>query len=404
MKITKINGLGSFGVYVDDFDYSSADAWKELEQVNLKYLITIVRGNGQDRWNDIAFGSRFVYRPRALPMTKLMEKYGRNWNNPDVLDEQDKLAHAHRPFMQIDEEVGRYAWTRISGERTDQGMVRGMFADTELLWHSNGSGDNCFSPLVMLYGKRSMMGSSTGFVVTADWLDEQTESFRSELEDLSIIHEWIPNAIEPTGPPEHEALLRSNFADWKPAEMPLIMTSPGGIKGVHIGAGTFTKFKDMSAEDSEKLITRLRKEIMCEKWTKDLWWEHDQGDLYLFDNSITLHNRTFEPGTNITEALQKRLGYRTSGDYLSKMDWEPSQMESWRSERAKRLEFHYAAADVTSAGVLRWLLQNESQSSIADFSKKLQEVIPATFEQVNKFQTSSPEEVWKEFYNKFDIQ
>ena len=41
-----------------------------------------------------------------------------------------------------------------------------MFAEGELLWHSNESGDIAFTPAVALLGVENVKQSATGFMVT----------------------------------------------------------------------------------------------------------------------------------------------------------------------------------------------------------------------------------------------
>lgn len=356
MKITKMNGLGSFGVWIDDFDWKSPEAWKELEQLNLKYLVTVIRNNNQDAFEDILHNWNVISRLRYSSSVQLVDKYGENWSKPETYtDPTDRLMV--ESFKRISVDGNKYSggWVRVTGELNDEGKNTGMFVDTELLWHSNGSGVKTFAPLVGLYGRRSMLGSSTGFSVSPDWLDEQTESFRSELEDLVAIHQWVPYAIEPTGIAECEEHLKNVFAEPEPSEMPLIMTSPGGHKGVHLGLGTVSGFKDMPKAESDALLEHLTKELTSPKWTMDVWWPNDQGDFYLFDNSITMHNRTFQPGTDIRAALQKRLGYRVAGDYASNQEWIPSNDPAWLEERNKMWPLHRFWGEVGELRHLRAL-------------------------------------------------
>jgi len=45
MKITKIPGLGRFGIFIDDVDFTtmSDDQWLEIGQLHLQNLVTIIR-------------------------------------------------------------------------------------------------------------------------------------------------------------------------------------------------------------------------------------------------------------------------------------------------------------------------------------------------------------------------
>lgn len=330
MKITKMNGLGSFGVWVDDFDFDSPEAWKELEQINLKTLVTVVRNN-KDVWKQVQQHWWLTCRVRTSSRTYFIRKYGDHWNSPGHWDHEDRISQMNMSRVAVEDLPGGIA--RVTGKLDDYGHNIGMFTDTELRWHQNGSGVRTFAPCVQLYGKENMLGSSTGFGVTADWLDEQSESFRSELEDLVAIHQWIPRMIQPTGLEECEKHLRLSFSEVEPSEQPLVMTSPGGITGIHLGLGTLSGFKGMAQKEADNLIEHLTKELCDSKCTMDVWWPHDSGDLYLFDNTITMHNRSFRPGIDVKTALEKRVGIRIAGDYPSKIYWRPSEMQPWAKNR-----------------------------------------------------------------------
>ena len=45
MKVSKIPGLGRFGVYIDDLDFNTItnEEWMELGKLHLETLVTIIR-------------------------------------------------------------------------------------------------------------------------------------------------------------------------------------------------------------------------------------------------------------------------------------------------------------------------------------------------------------------------
>ena len=90
MKITIMNGLGSFGIYVDDFDHKSPEAWKELERLSLKYLVVVVRNKGVHAWEDITTNIHIMIRTRFSTKAHLVEKYGKDWKNREVFDDVDR--------------------------------------------------------------------------------------------------------------------------------------------------------------------------------------------------------------------------------------------------------------------------------------------------------------------------
>jgi alpha-ketoglutarate-dependent taurine dioxygenase len=304
MKITKIPGLGRFGVFIDDLDFSQLtdDEWMEIGKLHLESLVTIIRNVKID--------------PRSYEL--LMAKWG---NARYLSDFTLKMKYADKGAKQIDQEdqdlikaAALITATevhpesriiRVSGKRDKDGNPLGMFAEGELLWHSNESGNLVFAPGVSLLGSEGVVGSCTGFLTTTDWYEDQTESFRSELDEMTIRHEFTPGRISPGIPREQDIIVYRNMCP-VPTEMPLVCSSPGGIKGLHYSVNTISSIKGMSHDDSQKLFKEIDKTLFVDKYMYDHWYQQDN-DLCLFDNSITLHRRL--------GGITNRMCFRIQHDY-----------------------------------------------------------------------------------------
>ena len=344
MKTTKINGLGSFGVYVDDFEWDSAEAWKELKQINLKSLLTVVRGNGTTQnFRSIIKNSYVLGTSRRSRDAYYIKKYGTDYIGKfDSWDETDKISFSIVSKWKMTDDYGLSPnnWARVTGKRDEKGDLTGIFGDTELLWHSNESGIYSFAPLVALYGAQHMTTSATGFCQLTDWYEQQSQSFQSELKELVAQHKWKPKAIEPQADDRYEIAMKGNFTGGVDdmVEMPLVIKSPGDITGLHFSEHTIIGFKGMSQAESDKLVDRIRSEVFNETYIYDHWWENDSGDLLLFDNSIMVHNRSIRPGLDMTQELTKRLGYRCPLDYAGMEDYNPYFQEPYISRRNESMK------------------------------------------------------------------
>ena len=163
-----------------------------------------------------------------------------------------------------------------------------MFAEGELLWHSNESGDIAFTPAVALLGVENVKQSATGFMVTTPYYYGVSDSFRSELDEMVLIHNFMPGKINPGLNSPQDNLMYRNMCPDPDTEIPLVIQSPAGVKGLHYSFNTVTGIKGMSNSEAEKVLEEIRKGL--QQYTYDYWWENDD-DLLIFDNSIVQHRR-----------------------------------------------------------------------------------------------------------------
>jgi len=315
MKVSKIPGLGRFGVFVDDLDFNnlSDDDWLEIGKLHLKNLVTIIRNvNITPRQYEL-----LVYKwgvARELQTLRLMKKYqGANWfdigsqevvNGIAVPEEDKKWVYNISHIMATDIHKDTRL-VKVSGKKSQDGAPEGLFAEGELLWHSNESGQLCFTPGVGLLGVSGVVGSATGFATTTDWYESQSESFRSELDEMIICHEFTPGRINPGLRIEQDQILYKNMCP-TPQEIPLVIQSPGGITGLHYSVNTINTIKGMTITESQKIFDIINGGIFSNNNIYDHWYQQDN-DLLFFDNSITLHRRL--------GGITNRLCYRLQHDY-----------------------------------------------------------------------------------------
>jgi len=318
MKITKIPGLGSYGVFIDgvDFNNLTRDEWLEIGKIHLKNLVTIIRKTSMTQemlaTRILEFGD-----PRYNLKNIMVKKYNMPFemivsladiNDPliETVD-SDAINGLYNTYETTD---SGHVVGKVAGGYDKQGRPKGLFAEGELLWHSNEAGTLTWTPGVALLGAKGVKGSATCFMTTADWYQEQSESFRSELDDMIITHRFTPGKINPGLNKKQDATIQANMCP-KDQDIPMVIQSPGGIKGLHYSINTVSQVRGMTQKESNKLFTKLNKELFVEKYQYDHWYKNN-GDLLLFDNSITLHRRL--GNTN------GRLCYRIAHDYTNLQD------------------------------------------------------------------------------------
>lgn len=349
MKVSKIPGLGRFGIFIDDVDFAtlSDDEWLEIGKLHMQNLVTIIRDcnlhwqNQPEwlmKWGDTRYGIRY----------NMLKKYqGKTWSqvvklaltdSPEIED-IDKIRLSNIARMQeIDPVTGRHVM-RVSGKKDEKGNPLGMFAEGELEWHSNESGTLTFTPGVALLSSEGMTNSATGFLTTPDYYENVSNAFRSELDEMILLHRFTPGKINPGLRLEQDEVMHANMCPVDDTEIPIVMKSPGGIVGLHYSINTIYSIKGMTKEESDSVFKEINKELFTDKYIYDHWYKTN-GDFCLFDNSITLHRRLGDT-TN-------RLAYRVQHDYsnLQEEFWQPYLKEEYaRKYEDEIVDF------VTTAGI-----------------------------------------------------
>ena len=309
MKISPISNFGSFGHYVDDVDYNniSKEEWLEIGKLNLKGLVTVLRNVNISK-DQYFQGIKLFGVIESTLRASLVKKYGHDF---DALNEEtykdfsdeEKYYLRNKKYMWEKTEKGT-TLTRITGIIDGQERPTGDYGrGDDLGWHSNESSYLAFAPVVSLLGYKGMIGSSTGFVQTVDYYESLSESFRSELNDMILVHKYTQGNLDPREKTEtmHQVNVKMVMCPTDEAETPLVVTSPGGHKGLRYNVHTAYKIKGMTEEESAKLFAKIDKDLFTEKYIFDNWYKSDN-ELVLFDNSVTLHRRI---GSDLN-----RLAYR----------------------------------------------------------------------------------------------
>lgn len=339
MKISKIPGLGRFGIFIDDVDFNSIteEEWRSIGELHLQNLVTIIRNTNLD-----VFKYQNLILKLGLTRTnqahRLQKKYNMSMGqifmavmeNSSIIEEADKKFLISASKLILIEDGKPTSITKVTGIKDSNGDPLGMFADGELLWHSNESGDLCFTPGVSLLGKSGVVGSATGFITTVDYYESLSEGFRSELDEMIILHRFTPGRINPGLIEEQDSIMQKNMCPVDDSRIPLVIKSPAGIKGLHISVNTIHKIEGMSDSESEKLLKKIQDDLFVEKYIYDHWYQSDS-DLCLFDNSITLHRRL--------GGITNRMCYRLQHDYnfIQPEPYVPYLQEPFISEYKKRM-------------------------------------------------------------------
>jgi len=304
MRIKKLDGFGSYGSVVEDINLNSVtkDEWYKIKKVHSESLLTIIRLEEKIDY------LRYVFLIKDIGTSdysvKKFEKLS-SIISPEKLQRSSVVANN---FL-VDPEYNTLQ--RITALKDNNNVPLGAFGDGELLWHSNGSGSLDFTPGVALMGVQDMEGTATGFVQTADFYEGLSESFKSELKEMVVVHNFKEGTINPVPVPDQELIFKLGMCLEDNVRIPLVIKSPSDIVGLHLGLNTFDYIEGMSKEESNRFLNYLKSHLFTEKYIYDYWWENDQ-NILLFDNSITLHRRLLNKNS-----CESRIAYRIAFRYES---------------------------------------------------------------------------------------
>lgn len=350
MKVSKISGLGNYGIFIDgvDFEHLTDEEWIEIGKLHMDNLVTIIRDCNLDWTKQIDWCTKWG-GSRSIMRYNILKKYpGKNWNevvkmskaDSAEVDKIDKIRLSNVARMQEYSPDGkRMLSMRVSGKKDKDGNALGMFAEGELLWHSNESGTLTFTPGVSLLGYENMIGSATGFLTTTDYYENVSESFRSELDEMILLHRFTPGKINPGLRMEQDAVMHGNMCPDDDVEIPMVIQSPGGIKGLHYSINTVHSIKGMTKTESDRVFEEINKELFVDKYIYDHWYKTNN-DFLLFDNSITLHRRLGD--------IKDRLAYRIQHDYSMLQDafWQPYLQEEYANRYVDQITDFVKLAEI----------------------------------------------------------
>ena len=337
IRITNIPNLEGYGVFVDDIDFKNLTRteWMDLGKLSMQKLVMIIRSTGLDSRSFHQVIKKWG-KDRQNYAATLFARYP--WANgqidhiiasTEVPDEEKDIIREFQRVGGCNQKTGNTL--RVSGKKIN-GQRIGMFADGELLWHSNESGDIAFTPAVALLCAENMTNSATGFMVTTPYYYSVSDSFRSELDEMILIHNFVPGRINPGLNDPQDNLMYKNMCPDPDTEIPLVIKSPAGIKGLHYSFNTVTGIKGISNLEAKKVLAEIRKGL--DPYTYDYWWENND-DLLIFDNSIVQHRRLGDT-TN-------RLCHRYQFDYtylqykVTKQNYIPYFQDPYRSRYVMKM-------------------------------------------------------------------
>jgi alpha-ketoglutarate-dependent taurine dioxygenase len=328
-RITDIPELEGYGVFVDDIDFKnlSLREWKELGQLHLQKLVMVIRKSGLKNkkvfYKVLSKWGEHRQNYAAILFDKYPWAEGKTDNifaSSDVPQEEKEYIKEFFRIGGVNPKEGNIL--KVTGAKKN-GYHVGLFGHGDLLWHSNECGDLAFTPGVALLGQHGMTKSATGFMVTTPYYYSVSDSIRSELDEMVLTHNFVEGKINANG---ENNIVYKNMCPFPNTEIPMVIQSPAGIKGLHYSFNTVT------GSNNDRLLAEVRKGL--EKYTYDYWWENDD-DLLIFDNTIVQHRRLGDTTDRLC------LRYQFDYTYLHEGLYQPYLQEPYITRYTDRVQkFH----------------------------------------------------------------
>lgn len=169
---------------------------------------------------------------------------------------------------------------RVSGEKDEHGKPGIAGHISEMVWHCNEPGEQHRKPIVWLYGVRGTVGSKTTWNNNLLSYNDLSDEIKQKIENyhLEVQLESGLNADEPD-----EELVPSSY------NPPMVQTNIAGQKGLFFPFLQTIRIKELSDEESKKMIDWLGPYTVQEKYCYHHDW--DDGDVVIAEQILGIHKR-----------------------------------------------------------------------------------------------------------------
>lgn len=282
MKTRALKNYGaSVGLEVYDIDMNSDEEIMELGRLVAEQNIVFV---------DQEITSKRLYDVMTQwgdPNVALIHKY--------VLEQKLEGRHWREIFLNmgwfakaIGEDMNNAA-TIVSYRKDEKDRPIGIFSQGELDWHADQCAFDDGPRMIGLQSIAHSENSQTQFLCTHDAYESLSADMKSMVKELVCVHKWQNNKMAPGLNESQSLVIHYNMVPLDGMETKLYSESVAGLPGIKFPSHSFSHFRGMSQEESNRIIDELKKTIYQEKYVYTQNWQ--DGQIVFMDQEITLHKR-----------------------------------------------------------------------------------------------------------------
>ena len=247
----------------------SDEVLEELHDHWMRFMVLVYPNQGISDEQHIAFG----------------RKFGELEDHPSV---------AHRSSR--NKEIYRVSNVDETGEIIPQETTSWQYLNLTWLWHTDSSFRQIPSLGSILHGlETTRSGGNTLFANLCESYDALSDSQKSEIQDLWVIHDH--DYILSLSPELSKIPEKGDYTPMPQVRHPLVRIHPvTQRKSLFISPHTMVGIEGMSEKDGRGLLDELIEHATQEKFVYKHQWQND--DIVMWDNRCTMH--CVEPYDNTT--------------------------------------------------------------------------------------------------------
>lgn len=232
-----------------------------------------------------------------------------SWGKPEIFDPSRYYSLNDQNRKRVEKlGLGNIpGLVKISAYKDEQDDYTGILSDSELEWHSDGSGKLNPPEVIALYAIDVGSDNHTDFLECVSPYEKLSYGDKKVVDSLRYIHCYDTSSI-PKYSIENDTqkqILYSSEISNQQIILPLINTSANGYKGFRYNCRSFKGFVDKSEKENKELVKWIESIIFKEEYVYTHKWK--RGDILFMDQTVMLHRRRFQD-------FSKRLLYRIHFD------------------------------------------------------------------------------------------